>query len=135
MAYFVWSGEYSVGIKKLDDEHKTLIGYLNDLYDAMKRGEGKDTLNEVFNGLLQYTRSHFTSEEALMRLHQFPDYPAHKQKHDKMAEHVKNLKGQFDRGEIGSPIQITNFLKDWLSKHIKGTDREYGPFLKAKGVK
>ena len=34
---------------------------------------------------------------------------------------------------IASPIQITNFLKDWLNKHILGTDQKYAPFLKTKG--
>jgi hemerythrin len=35
---------------------------------------------------------------------------------------------------IASPIQITNFLKDWLNKHILGADQKYAPFLKTKGV-
>jgi hemerythrin len=25
-----------------------------------------------------------------------------------------------------------SFLKDWLIKHIMGTDKKYGPFLKEK---
>jgi len=33
-----------------------------------------------------------------------------------------------------SPIQITNFFKDWLQKHILGTDQKYAPYLKTKGV-
>jgi len=31
-------------------------------------------------------------------------------------------------------VDITNFLKDWLAKHIRETDRKYGPFLSAKAV-
>ena len=51
-----------------------------------------------------------------------------------MTAHVRMLKKKFDSGEISSPIQITNFLKSWLTKHIMGTDRDYGPFLIEKGV-
>lgn len=27
-----------------------------------------------------------------------------------------------------------NFLSDWLKKHIKGSDKEYGPFLNENGL-
>ncbi|MCU0564433.1 MAG: hypothetical protein MUE48_10925 [Desulfobacterales bacterium] len=30
-------------------------------------------------------------------------------------------------------LKITNFLKDWLAKHIRETDKKYGPFLAATG--
>ena len=31
-------------------------------------------------------------------------------------------------------LQVMNFLKDWLLKHIQGSDKKYAPFLNAKGV-
>jgi len=31
-------------------------------------------------------------------------------------------------------VEVMEFLKDWLEKHILGTDRKYGPFLNDKGV-
>ncbi|MCP4692450.1 MAG: hypothetical protein GY859_30680 [Desulfobacterales bacterium] len=43
---------------------------------------------------------------------------------------IENTKGE----RISNPIQITNFLKDWLGKHIMQTDKAYGPFLNTKGV-
>lgn len=54
--------------------------------------------------------------------------------HAKLAAHVQKPYQQFQAGTIGSPIQITNLLKDWLNKHIMGTDQKYAPFLKSKGV-
>jgi hemerythrin len=27
-----------------------------------------------------------------------------------------------------------DFLKNWLIKHIQGSDKQYGPFLNAKGM-
>jgi hemerythrin len=134
MAFFDWKEEYSVGIKKIDEQHKKLVTHLNDLFEAMKAGKGKEALNSVLNGLLQYTKDHFTTEESLMKLYEFPEYAAHKQKHDKMAEHVVSLKQKVDSGEISQPIQITNFLKEWLGKHIMSTDKLYGPYLNQKGV-
>jgi len=135
MAYLDWRNDYSVGIASIDEQHKKLVGLLNDLFDSMSSGKGKEALNTVLTSLIQYTQYHFKTEEDLMKLHRYPEYEEHKQKHDKLAEHVVNLKKQFSAGQITSPVQITNFLKDWLSKHIMGTDMKYGPFLRAKGVK
>ena len=100
----------------------------------MKAGKGKDALDSVFKGLLDYTKTHFAAEEGLMKLYGYPDYAAHKDVHDKLGAHVGRLYQQFQAGTIGSPIQITNFLKDWLQKHILGTDQKYAPYLKTKGV-
>lgn len=135
MAFFDWKDDYSVGITKIDEQHKKLVGFLNELYDAMKAGKGKDTLDKVLVGLVEYTKTHFATEESLMRLHKYPDYDAHKEKHDKLTAYVLDLKTKFDAGQISNPIQITNFLKDWLGKHILGTDKMYGPFFNGKGVR
>jgi hemerythrin len=135
MALFEWKNDYSVGIAKIDEQHMEIVVFLNELYDSMKAGKGKDTLNAVLKSLMEYTRTHFTTEESLMKLYAYPDYEAHKQKHEKMTQHVLELKKQYDFGQISSPIQIANFLKDWLTKHIQGTDKSYGPFFNAKGVR
>jgi|WetSurMetagenome_2_1015567.scaffolds.fasta_scaffold1024890_1 hemerythrin len=135
MAFLEWKEDYSVGIKKIDDQHKKLVAHLNDLFEAMKAGKGREVLDAVLNGLVQYTKDHFATEESLMKLYDFPDYEAHKQKHDKMAEHVIKLKQKVDSGEISNPLQITDFLKEWLGKHIMSTDKLYGPYLNQKGVR
>lgn len=81
----------------------------------------------MFFQLVDDTRSHFASEEALIKLYGYAGYERHKAKRDKMAGHVVSLVKKFEGGEISSPIQITNFLKDWLSRHIQETDKAYGP--------
>ncbi len=135
MSFFDWKDDYSVGIKKIDEQHKKLVGHLNELYDSMKAGKGKETLGAVMKGLVEYTKTHFITEESLLKLHKFPEYEAHKKKHAKMTEHVLHLNQKYDSGEISNPIQITNFLKEWLAKHILETDKLYGPFLNTKGVR
>ena len=58
-----------------------------------------------------------------------------RQKHRKMATKVQSLDQQFKDGKISNPIEISNFLKNWLEKHILQTDKHYGTFLTGKGVK
>ncbi len=132
MALFEWKSEYSVGIEKFDRQHRLLVGYINELYEALRAGRGRRALAHVLNGLLVYTRTHFADEEEVMRRCGYPGYAEHKRKHDQMTAHVRMLKNKFDHGEIDSPIEITNFLNDWLARHIMGTDKAYGPFLSEK---
>ena len=100
----------------------------------MEQGKGYDALKDVFDGLLSYTKEHFLTEESLMKLYHYPQYEQHREKHASMTNHVLKLVGQFEQGTLKHPIQITNFLKEWLGKHIMETDRKYGPFLNSKGV-
>ena len=135
MPFFIWKAEYSVGVQKLDDQHQQLVGLLNQLYEALEAGQGKEALGKILKSLMAYTKEHFLSEESLMKLYGYPGYLDHKAKHERMTVHVRTLAGQYAAGEISSPIQISNFLKDWLKKHILGTDMEYRPYLQGKGVR
>jgi hemerythrin len=135
MAFFDWSAQYSVGVAKIDEQHRKLVGFLNDLYEAMKAGQGKETLGQVLDGLVDYTRTHFAAEEGMMKLYGYPDLPAHKAVHEKMTAKVLDIQREFKAGKISSPIQVTNFLKDWLAKHISETDRRYAPHFAQRGVK
>ena len=135
MGLFEWEDSYSVGIKRIDEQHKKLGGYLNDLYESMKAGKGKETLGEVLKQLVEYTTTHFATEESLLKLYKYPGFEDHEQKHQKMTEYVLKLNRKFESGELANPIQITNFLKEWLAKHIMETDKLYGPYLNGKGVR
>lgn len=135
MAYLTWNSSMSVGIPKMDLQHQKLVGFLNELYEAMQAGKGKEALGKVLGDLLLYTKTHFATEEQVMSANGYPGYEDHKARHDKMTRKVKDLHEQFRQGALASPIQITNFLKDWLVKHIMETDQKYAPFLTARGVK
>ena len=50
-----WTDKLSVGVAVIDDDHKKLVGMVNELYDAMQSGRGKDSLGRILDGLVQYT--------------------------------------------------------------------------------
>ena len=134
MAFFDWEEAFSVGIREIDQQHRKLVDMLNDLYEALKKGEGRETLGKVLSDLVSYTKTHFATEERLMKLHGYPDFPTHKEKHEKITEMVLQYVEKYQSGEMKSPIEIGNFLKDWLKKHILQTDMAYSPFLIGKGA-
>ncbi len=135
MTLINWNTNYSVGIAEIDDQHKKLIALINDLYDAMRRGNGKAALGRVLADLLDYTIYHFNAEERLFQKYAYPDFEEHKQMHDYLAEKVRQLKNEYEGGSPAITRDAMLFLSNWLNVHILEVDRKYGPFLNDKGIR
>ena len=130
-----WRDEFSVNIREIDDQHKMLMNMVNEMHEAMSKGKGKDVLGSILDKLIQYTKTHFSTEEGLMEQHGYPGFEEHKDKHTKMTQKVLALQQDYTQGKMQLSIEVSKFLQDWLNKHILGTDKKYGEFLNAKGVK
>jgi hemerythrin len=134
MALLEWNDKFSVTIRKFDDQHKKLVGMVNQLHDAMKVGKGREVLGDILQSLAQYTVSHFGDEEQLMKLHNFPGYEEHKKQHNMLVLQVRETLEAHRQGKNILTQNIMEFLKKWLTDHILDSDKKYGPFLKSKGV-
>lgn len=134
MALFVWDDKYSVGIREIDGQHKVLIDMLNQLYDAMQSGKSNEILMGIILKLVNYTKTHFSTEEKYFDRFGYPETLSHKKEHEKFTQKVLTFKSDFDSGKVALTVAITSFLKDWLASHIQGLDKKYGPFLNSKGL-
>lgn len=135
MALIVWNDKLSVQVRQFDDEHKQLIEMVNKLHDAMKEGKGKQVVGDVLEGLINYTKKHFAAEELVMKANSYPDYEKHKKEHNQLTMTVLDLQKGYAAGNAPLSQSVMGFLKDWLTSHIQGVDKGYGPFLNGKGVK
>lgn len=135
MPLLPWKEEYSVKIREIDEQHKKLVAMINELNDAMSQGQAKQALEKVLDRLVGYTASHFATEERLMQTHGYPGFAEHKEKHEKMTAKVLALQQEYRSGKTRLSIEVMNFLKNWLDKHILGTDMKYSGFLISQGVK
>ena len=135
MALITWSDTYSVQVRQFDDQHKKLIEMVNDLHDAMKIGKGKEALGKILKSLIQYTAMHFSSEERLMKQHNYPDYEQHKKEHNQLVMKVQDVQKKYLEGSTILSQEVMNFLKEWLRNHIQGEDKKYGIFFNGIGVK
>jgi hemerythrin len=99
------------------------------------KGNAKAATGTLLRSLLAYTRDHFSAEEAMMASARYPGLAAHREKHRELTRKVEEFAARFERGEVTLNVQLLNFLRDWLTKHIEGTDREYGPWMNEHGVR
>lgn len=134
MALIAWGAEYSVGIASIDAQHQKLAAMINELNDAMAQGKGKEVLEKILAELVDYTKTHFATEEKLFSTYAYPEAAAHKLKHGELTKKVMQFQQDLHAGKSIMSVEIMAFLKDWLLNHIKGTDIRYSAFLKGKGV-
>jgi hemerythrin len=134
MAFFSWDEKYSVNIPEVDAQHKMLVSMVNDLFESMNAGKGKDILGSILSGLVSYSKTHFSTEERLMKTCDYPDYLHHKKSHDDFTSQALDLKKQFDNGNVTLSVKVGKFLKEWLINHILVEDKKYVPFLNGKNL-
>lgn len=135
MALFNWDNSFSVGINVIDHQHQKLIAMINDLNDAMRQGKGKEVTGQIIKGLVNYTITHFGLEERYFVKFGYPDAEDHIRKHKAFVQKVTEFQDGFENGKLGLNIELMNFLKGWLTKHIKGTDKKYIDFFHENGLK
>jgi len=135
MPLMSWSETLSVGVTALDNDHKKLVEMTNKMFDAMKEGHGADEIGKILDGLIGYVKIHFANEERLFAQTGYPNLAAHKKQHDDLTHQVLEVQKKYKSGATGTlSIEVMNFLKDWLLKHIMGDDKKYGPYLNSKGI-
>lgn len=135
MAVFQWNESLSVGIGEIDRQHKQLVEMIAHLNDEMRKGKGKDILEKILNGMVNYALMHFETEEKYFLQFDYPEAEHHRSVHHAFVDKVSAFKTQYAEGNKGLTIEVMDFLMDWLQKHIKGDDKKYAPFLIAKGLK
>ena len=132
---FHWSDSFNVNIQEVDEQHKVLVDLLNQLHHAIKDHRGKAASRHILDQLADYTRTHFLLEESLMRVLHYPGLEIHKQQHEDLIKQIQELQHKLDYENVTITFELLHFLKNWLVKHILGTDKHYGPYLNARGVK
>lgn len=133
--YVVWKDEYSVGLDSIDQQHKKLLGLINQLQTAVDYSTGEEFEREALDELVDYTKTHFTYEEGLMEQNDYPDFVPHKAQHEAMIKKVEEVLAEYEKDHDTAMRNAADYLKEWLINHINGTDKQYSSYLIGKGVK
>ncbi len=132
-----WRDEYSVGVEAFDNDHKKLLELIVRMFRVWQkqseksRREGGKTIAE----LLEYTESHFSREEGLMKKHGYPGLEAHRREHEEMKTKVKEFHARYETDSTETCLDVLRYLQYWLINHINNTDKQYTEFLNEKGVR
>ena len=56
-----WVPDYNTGIDVIDDQHKRILDYINEIDANTERAR----IKQILDNIIDYTQSHFTFEESL----------------------------------------------------------------------
>jgi hemerythrin len=137
MAFYEWTERLAVGIASIDRQHKTLIGYINTLAEAMHDNKGIPpvVLGLVLDNLVTYTKMHFIYEEMLFDRYGYQEAEDHKKHHKKLIMQVAEYCERFKKGDNDFGKELLEFLMWWLNHHILIDDVAYSAFLAQQGCK
>lgn len=124
---FIFTEDYKLGITTIDEEHKKLVGLLN---DSIERSQDKDLDLPSFaaklkSDLQDYANTHFSHEEAYMEKIQDPELPRQQKEHQAFMKKVTELPTD-DSLTLEKLQEIMEYWVRWLFSHILHTDMMIG---------
>ncbi len=131
-----------VGVNDINRQHLRLASYaveFNRIVDEMSAREPTNSdwrrIDALFSRVMRYVETHFRDEEKLMQVHGYPDYPTHKNLHDRFVADLVKVQSQINNREMRFKKKFGSMLWDWLIHHINEEDYKYREFFRDKGLK
>jgi hemerythrin len=126
-----WNNSLTTGWEWQDNQHKELFKRINDLLDALSKGQAPAKVKGVFDFLDQYVVSHFGAEERWMTANAYPAVAEHKREHQAFITELKSYRQELDSKGTSVPLalKLQTWLGGWLRTHIGTIDRKLGSFV------
>ncbi len=139
MNKFIWTPEYDLGIGVIDEQHQHFFGIVNEIYDILDANKSDSTeLIKIINELRDYAFYHLSTEEKYFNQFAYSDIANHMKYHMLFREQSDEYSKRINSGNEDLPklaLEITDFAKNWLMKHILVADKMYAPLFKEHGIK
>ena len=125
MSFFQWEQRYALGFESIDEDHKVLVGLINELFESISKGEGNKAIQSIVLRLVEYGRTHFKREEFFMHSINYIETLNHTSQHDEFIKKIDGFMEKLDAGMNQISVEVITFLRDWLINHILNTDKKF----------
>jgi hemerythrin len=129
MAYFQWADDMVIDHGPIDADHRHLVDMVDQLHTATSEGRGVEIVGQILEELIRYTSDHLRREEAQMEAVHFPNLEGHRKGHAHFVDSLRKLQQRYEAGHITVAAQLSSVLRDWLSLHIRRSDKELLEFI------
>jgi hemerythrin len=119
-----WEQAHSVGIRDIDEQHKTLIDCISSVAQAVAEHDGAPAVHRTLALLVSFAQLHFVFEESLMRAYHYHHLDEHTDQHWRISEELESL---YARSlTTGIPQNRIVSLRECWAAHIPDHDRPLG---------
>jgi len=129
-----WSDELATGILWQDVQHAELIDHINCLQQAILAKQAQSELWRMIDFLEKYVENHFSMEERYMEVVGDPTIRDHARAHQKFQENLTELRSYDGTGAQITAAALCYDLYEWVTNHIRTTDKALGRLLQQKAL-
>jgi hemerythrin-like metal-binding protein len=132
--FLVWREDWQLKHDCLDEQHEEFVGNLNQLHHFVFCGDNqrenrREEISQYLDKLIEIARRHFKTEEALMRMHEYPGLTEHHCEHVFLLAELKEWAREIKTGEKAFTVNTLKALKHWQIDHVIYSDKHFGDYL------
>lgn len=119
---------YALDIDEIDAQHGMLFDYLDQLESALGADERWMVVHDIVEKLGHWAAIHFSVEEALMQIMDFPEAESHAADHRAFERGLESRRANLLKQDMAH--DTADWLRAWLVNHIGVADRRYAEFFR-----
>ncbi len=130
MEQLAFDDSLRTGFETIDEQHALFLSMLTDLAAQIEAGHHRQGVLDAFQGMKLYADGHFSDEEALMEVHEYPKLPAHRQLHEAFRSMVMQFENRLGEGGGLVSLETLEYLGSWFIRHIRDEDMRFADFAR-----
>lgn len=130
-----WDDSYSVGVPRLDEQHKRIVGVVNLLVRNAGVTVVSETISEALTRLTRYANEHFVTEEEMLRKHNYLELEDHLKLHKEYRAVITTFCQETWALQPDVPKKLSRYVSVWWWKHVLVEDMKYKAFFEKLGVR
>lgn len=123
MALIEWTDKLALHVDEIDRQHQELVAIVNDLGAALTDGRDRESVSWTLGALSACSTCHFDFEEALLARQGTPGAHERTLRQRVFMQTLGEFRASYARGQARVSVTVMDFLGNWLSSHITGTDQ------------
>ena len=125
-----WREDWESGEPEIDLEHRNILARALAIVNDATAHDRAESVERDVHALVKEIEEHFTDEESLLDAWGYPDLPAHREEHRRLAEECRTLEEGYREGTV-RPTDFFQFvLNEVALKHMEEEDRKFFPFIR-----
>jgi len=114
----VWRDQMSVDGGSIDQDHRTLIGIINEFAATDATPAAIPVLEQILAKLDRYTQIHFEREEKLQRAINYPYHEAHRHAHNDLIRQLSEVREELKAKGVAPKGRISCITGWWTTSSM-----------------
>ena len=125
-----WDDRLTTGVERIDSQHHIFFSLIGEFEDARQKKASMQHLHRALQEIISYASFHFISEQNVMKDCGYPELSEHLKLHTYLLNTLNTKASEMALG-ICSPKQVSSFLLDWFTTHVRKDDKKFAEHEKA----